>query len=191
MYGFQKEPPKQCSQRLLSLASIPGTPSAHKPPIALLLDCAPPESPEPLETSKGHPGNCPGSLRAPQLSEQSVPGQLTVSVVGFGDPPESPGVCLGGVTCSEFGSAASADGLSIHIYIYIYMAVSHFLLQRKSAPQRICTPTFVFTRLELMHVCGRPTERSEACSDRSDEGRDCKRHVTQTTNCTEQTHNCI
>ena len=70
------------------------------------------------ESSKGHPRNPPGPLLAPQLSGQSVPGQLSGYVAGFWDPPTSPGVGLGGVTCSGFGSAASAEGLSI-LCIYI------------------------------------------------------------------------
>ena len=73
-------------------------------------------SPELLETSKGHPRNPPGPLLAPQLSRQGVPGQLSGYVVGFWDPPTSPGVGLGGVTCSGFGSAASAEGLSSYVY---------------------------------------------------------------------------
>ena len=83
----------------------PGTPQGPPGP--------PRGSPELLETSKGHPRNPPGPLLAPQLSGQSVPGQLSGYVVGFCDPPTSLGVGLGGVTCSGFGSAASAEGLSI------------------------------------------------------------------------------
>ena len=52
-------------------------------------------SPGPLDTSKGHPGNPPGPLLAPQLSGQSVPGQLIDYVVGVWDLPTSPGVGLG------------------------------------------------------------------------------------------------
>ena len=45
-------------------------------------------------------------------------------VVGFGDRPTSPGVGLGGVTCSGFGSAASAvRPFNMYIYIYIYIYV--------------------------------------------------------------------
>ena len=76
-------------------------------------------SPELLETSKGHPRNPPGPLLAPQLSGQSVPGRLIGYVDGFWDPPTSPEVGLGGVTCSGFGSAASAEGLSIYVDTYI------------------------------------------------------------------------
>ena len=83
-------------------------------------------SPKLLEASKGPPGDPPGPLLAPQLSGQSVPRQLIDYVVGFWDPWASPEVGLGGVTCSGFGSAASAEGLSIYkmyIYIYIYIHI--------------------------------------------------------------------
>ena len=50
----------------------------------------------------------------------------------------------------------------------------------ESPPRTICTPTYVLTRIENMHACIRSTERSEACSKRSDEGRDSRLHITQT-----------
>ena len=93
-------------------------------------------SPELLQTSKGHPRNPPGPFLAPQLSGQGVPGQLSGYVVGFWDPPTSFGVGLGGVTCSGFGSAASAAGSSIYTQVYVY----------------ICTNphTYIYTS---MHIC--------------------------------------
>ena len=49
----------------------------------------------PLETLKGYPGNPPGPLEAPQLSRQSLPGQLIDHVFGVGDRPTSNCVSLG------------------------------------------------------------------------------------------------
>ena len=39
-----------------------------------------------VDTTKGHHGNPPGPLQAPQLSGQSVPGQLVDDMAGFGTP---------------------------------------------------------------------------------------------------------
>ena len=49
----------------------------------------------------------------------------------------------------------------------------------------ICTPTFVLTSFEYVHACILLTERSEACSERSDECPDCKLHITMTKHCTQ------
>ena len=67
-----------------------------------------PRSPRPLRGPSRTPRTSWEHVQAPHLSRQSVPGQLIDHVVGFGDRPTSPGVGLGGVTCSGFGSAASA-----------------------------------------------------------------------------------
>ena len=45
-----------------------------------------------------------------------MPGQLIDDVVRLWDPLTSPGVGLGGVTQSGFGSAACAEGLPISYY---------------------------------------------------------------------------
>ena len=56
-----------------------------------------------------------------------MPGQLNHHVAGVGNPLTSPGVGLGGVTRSAFGSAASAEGLSIctHIYTCTYIYIPY------------------------------------------------------------------
>ena len=72
--------------------------------------------------------------------------------------------------------------MHLHTYIYIWRyLISCF---DESPPPNICTLTLVLTRFEYMCARRRPTERSEACSERSDEGHDCKLHITQTKDCT-------
>ena len=71
----------------------------------------------------------------------------------------------------------------IHMYIiYIYINIRRYLICcfDGNPPQQICTPISVSTSVEYMHACLRPTERSEACPERSEEGRDWKLSITQT-----------
>ena len=61
------------------------------------------------------------------------------------------------------------------MYIHIYFSISFYLYNDRPlhASMIICmTRSSAFCR-------ARPTVRSEACSERSDEGRDCKPHITQ------------
>ena len=67
----------------------------------------------------------------------------------------------------------------LYIYIYIYIWQCLVCCFDESPPETICTPTLFLTSLEYMHAGMRPTERSKACSEGSDEGRDCKLHITQ------------
>ena len=68
----------------------------------------------------------------------------------------------------------------MYLYIhYIYIWRDLIGCFDECLPQQLCTPTFALTRFEYMHACIRPIERSEACSERSDEGRHCKLHITQ------------
>ena len=72
-------------------------------------------------------------------------------------------------------------------YIYIYIYICRYLIGGfdESPLEQVCTPSFVLISFKYMHACIRPTERSAACSERSDEGRDCKLHITHTKNCTQ------
>ena len=68
------------------------------------------------------------------------------------------------------------------MYIHTYGGIS--LVVNESPPQKVCTPTLVSTSFKYTHACRRPTVRSEACLELSDEGRDCKLFVTHSENCT-------
>ena len=96
----------------MMIGRLPGT-IPDRPETSQNLPGELPRSPRPLRGPSRTPRTSWEHVQAPHLSRQSVPGQLIDHVVGFGDRPTSPGVGLGGVTCSGFGSAASAEGLSI------------------------------------------------------------------------------
>ena len=92
-----------------------------------------------------------------------MPGQVIDHVVGVGDRPTSPGVGLGGVTCSGFVTAASAEGLSmctcicmynvyIHIYIYICIYVYAYIYTS--------VYTYIYTYIDIYDVPNSgPTEK--------------------------------
>ena len=66
------------------------------------------------------------------------------------------------------------------------MAASHIFLRRKHASTNLHTNVRFYqvrTYACMLHTCIRPTERSEACSERCDEVRDCRLHITQAENC--------
>ena len=50
----------------------------------------------------------------------------------------------------------------------------------ESPPLKVSTPSFVLASFKYTHACICPTQRSEACLERSDEACDCKLHIAQT-----------
>ena len=102
------------------IGRLPGTPPG-RPKRSQNLPGELPRSPRPLRGPSRTPRPSWEHVQASQLSRQSVPGQLIDHLIGFGDRPTSPGVGLGGVTCSGFGSAASADDLS-HTHTHTHKA---------------------------------------------------------------------
>ena len=70
----------------------------------------------------------------------------------------------------------------IYIYIFIHIYIWRYLIWCFDGrpPQQTCSPSLVLTSFKYRHACIYPTERGEACSERSDEGRDCTLHIVQT-----------
>ena len=66
-----------------------------------------------------------------------------------------------------------------HMELHMRSIWSPIEAERRSPSRQIALPQ------NKIRTPQRPTKRNEACSDRSDEIRDCKLHITQTKDCTQ------